>query len=406
MNTTSVRLFVAAAIVGCLVARAGAQTQGAQKTHTLFMGADVSVGFDGGLYAVQDVTGSSWVIDVNGRAKVISASQGSLNIKVTPSLKLTETSATVTNLKDEHGYTFANDPSVRLTRALTQTAVENADFHAAQNQAEAVQNETMAATQMKANLIDPSGRGSSNSPAQRNAVIQQTIDSGNQNLAVTNDQVGSDVSAGRNHPMTAGYDAMDVNFDISSAKKLQNPYVITMTRFHPKDGVAGMVQVLVYARSLNPIDSQTTNVHFLEGGFPFDFELVDFQLHVYDAGVEVATSVSSKRVELTADEAFEYVKMEYLGAHPHANLAPVPAMGKLPAELLGRLATGKYGTTIYARVSKEGLADEAFLDASCTKNAGDPFLDSVVKSIRFNPALSNGKAVEGVAAIRLDRLKI
>ncbi|HEY4988907.1 MAG TPA: hypothetical protein VII09_03820, partial [Opitutaceae bacterium] len=324
----------------------------------------------------------------------------------TPSLKLTETSATVTNLKDEHGYTFANDPSVRLTRALTQTAVENADFHAAQSQAEAVQNETMAATQMKANLIDPSGRGSSNSPAVRSPVIQQTIDSGNQNLAVTNDQVGSDVSAGRNHPMTAGYDAMDVNFDISSERKLQNPYVITMTRFHPKDGAAGIVQVLVYARSLDPIDSHTTNVHFLEGGFPFDFELVDFQLHVYNAGVEVATSVSSKRVELTADEAFEYVKMEYVGAHPHANLAPVPAMGKLPAELPGRLATGKYGATIFARVSKDGLADEAFLDASCTKNAGDPFLDSVVKSIRFNPALSNGKAVEGVAAIRLDRLKI
>lgn len=369
------------------------------KTQTLFMGADVSINLGKGIYPVKDVIGSSWVIDVNGQTRVIPTKDSTLNIKVTPSLKLTAISATVADFKHERGYTFGNDPNVRLTRAMTRSGVENADYHAALNQAIAVQNGTLAATQMAINLKDQNGDGT---PRHREPVIQQTIEIAEQNLATTSAEVGSDLS--NRNSLTDGVDAMEVNFDVSSEKQLQNPYVITMTRFHPKDGAPRMVQDLVYARSLNPIDSHVTNVHFTEGGFPPNFEVVDFQMHVYNRGVEVATTVSSKRVELTGDEAFEYVKMEYVGAHPKETRPPEPAMGVLPAELPERLASGKYGSPIFARVSKDGLADGAYLDADCTNRAGDPFLDSVVKSIRFNPALSDGKAVEGVALIRLNHL--
>ncbi|HEY4988446.1 MAG TPA: hypothetical protein VII09_01495 [Opitutaceae bacterium] len=377
------------------------RAQESVKPQTLFMGADVSINLGKEIYPVKDVIGSSWVIEVNGQTKIIPTKGGTLNIKVTPSLKLSAISATVADFKHERGYTFGNDPNVRLTRAMTRSGVENADYHAALNQAIAVQNGTLAATQMAINLKDQNGDGT---PRHREPVIQQTIEIAEQNLATTSAEVGSDLS--NRNSLTDGVDAMEVNFDVSSEKQLQNPYVITMTRFHPKDGAPRMVQDLVYARSLNPIDSHVTNVHFTEGGFPPNFELVDFQMHLYNRGVEVATSVSSKRVELTVDEAFEYVKMEYIGAHPRETRPPEPAMGVLPAELPERLATGKYSTLIFVRVSKDGLADEAFLDAACTKRTEDPFLDSVVKSMRFDPALSNGKAVEGIASIRLNQLRI
>ena len=381
------------------VAKAGS----GEKSNTLFMGADVSVAVDKGVYAVEDVIGSSWVVEVDGRTRVIPSKEGTTTIKITPSLKITGVSVNVANLKSVRGFTFGNDPSVRLTRSLTQTAVENADFHDAQDQAIAAQNVTIASAQTRASLED---KNNIYDISHRNPVIKEALDSAQNNLTDTNDQVGSDLSVGRNHPLTDGVDAMEVNFDVSSGRRLQNPYVVTITRFHPKDGAAGIVQVLVYARSLNPIDSHPTNVHFIEGGFPANFELVDFQMHVYNAGVEVATSVSSKRVELTADEAFEYVKMEYIGAHPKETRPPEPAVGLLPVELPERVALGKYVGPYFVRVSKDGLADEVYLDAACTRKVGDASLDSLVKSIRFDPALSNGKAVEGIASVQLNQLKI
>jgi hypothetical protein len=39
------------------------------KTHTLFMGADIAINLDRDIYKVQDVLGSNWVININGREK-------------------------------------------------------------------------------------------------------------------------------------------------------------------------------------------------------------------------------------------------------------------------------------------------------------------------------------------------
>ena len=59
------------------------------KTHTLFMGADIAINLDNAMYKVRDVFGSNWVVDINGRQKEISAKRAPLDLKITPSLKLT-----------------------------------------------------------------------------------------------------------------------------------------------------------------------------------------------------------------------------------------------------------------------------------------------------------------------------
>jgi hypothetical protein len=213
-----------------------------------------------------------------------------------------------------------------------------------------------------------------------------------------------DESAGK--IATGGLDAMDVEFDIRSAKPLHNPYVVTMTRFRPPGAKPGIVQNMVYAQSLHPIDEHASHVHFVEEGFPFGYELIDFQLHIYNQGEEIATNVAANRVELTRDEAFEYVKMEYLGAHPKDTLPAVPAMAKLPSDLPLKLSQGRYAAAFYVRVSKDGMAYGAYSDAACTKRIDDAYLDEVVQRVRFKPALNDGKPVDGVASIRLGHLAI
>jgi len=402
-----------ALVAGAVPLSAGAQagkavfidkgTVESAKTHTLFMGADISVGQEKELFAVKDVVGSAWVIQRGGQQKVVSTKGGPLNIRITPALKLTETSATIADLRSVRGYTEANDPEVLRTRSLAQTAVQNADFHAALNQAIAIQNGTIAAAQISAKYPSAGGPGAPG-PGQTAPNISKALQSAQQGVNSAAGGVGSDYSMGGREARSQGYDGVEVEFEISSARPLRSPYVVTMTRFHPAGTKEGTVQNLVYAKSIDPIDSRPVKVHFVEGGLPFNFDLIDFQLHVYNQGVEVATNVSSKRVELTRDEAFEYVKMEYLGAHKGETLPAMAVMGNLPADLSAHLANGSYADTFYVRVSKDGLALEPYSDTACTKRIGDPYLMSVVRTIRFKPALELGKPVEGTAAVNLNQL--
>lgn len=373
-------------------ASAGAQTPA--REYVLFEGANIAVHLDTSNYPVRDVSGASWVIDINGQDKAVSAKDAPIDLKITPSLKLTEESATISDFKREPGYTFANDPAVKMTRGMNAAADVNAGYQAAASQASAI-------NPVAIRTDSATSSGSGDSAAVLAASSTKAADT------ISSATAGSDASSALQGTGTtsAGYDAMNIEFGISSAKTLQDPYIVTMTKFHPKGSAPGVIQSMVYAKALNPIDAHTTRVKFAQEGFPFDYEVVDFQLHLYNHGVEVATSIAPKRREMTPDEAFDYVKTSYITSHKSATLPASPIMGELPPDLSSQLAAGKYGSPIYVKVSKDGLADQAFSDAACTNKIEDPYLDTVVRSIRFKPALSQGQPVDGVATLNLSRLK-
>jgi hypothetical protein len=406
------------------------------KTHTFFMGTEIAIKLDRDLYPVKDVLGSNWVIDINGKDREISAKEAPLNLKFTPTMKLTEVSATIEGFKRVQVYSFANDPSTRLTKALAQAAMTNAMLQGvaqdAQNLADTASNKALGGAAVLAGSDKQFGAGAQLETAMKTPAMthpgaatpgligystnpltsttnidgqQVFIDFANQAASMADSNlVTSDEATGR--ITSAGIDALDVDFDIRAAKTLQEPYVVTMTRFRRPGAKPGMVQNMVYAKSLHPIDTHLSHVHFTQEGFPAGFELVDFQLHIYNRGEEIATNIAADRVELTREEAFEYVKMDYIGSHKGATLPAEPAMGRLPAELPTKLAQGQYRQAFYVKVSKDGLADEAYSDPSCTRRIDDPYLDSVVKRIRFKPALNGGTPVDGFATVNLGKLAI
>ncbi|HZZ20988.1 MAG TPA: hypothetical protein VFE25_16555 [Opitutaceae bacterium] len=414
------------------------------KTHTLFMGADIDLNLDRDLYRVHDVVGSNWVVQISGRDHVVSSKSAPEHLKITPSLKLTEASVTIVGFVKAQAYSFENDPSVRLTRSLSHSAAMSSDLQSVGNDAQARADTTgnhalggaswFAASddQFSANALLTSaefvyagGRTSTSTsgtlllPDVTSAMLLQhpasymfnnPIVDLNRGLADQSARAAAvqtengDEATGK--IVTEGLDAMDIQFGIRSAKPLHNPYVVTMTRFHAPGAKPGLVQNMVYAKSLNPIDQHILRVHLVEEGFPYGFEVVDFQLHIYDRGVELATNISADRVELTHDEAFEYVKMEYLGVHAKDTLAPSVAMGKLPPELRAKVEGGKYAQTYYVKVSRDGFADGAYSDPACKQEVGDIFLDSVIKALRFKPAVDHGKAVDGIALVNLAKLSV
>jgi hypothetical protein len=395
MKSTAQHILFSALLVGSAIIPTIAGAQAPQREYTLFEGANIGVNLDKSVYPVRDVFGASWVIDINGQEKAVSAKEAPVDLKITPALKMTEQSATIAGFKREPGYSFANDPAVRLTRGMSVAADVNAGYQAAANQASAVNPTAISASSPTSNA----GGADDAQVAAANAMSAAQISSANS---------GADASTAlqEKNATSEGYDAMNIEFEVSSAKPLADPYIVTMIKFHPKNSGPGIVQSMVYAKALNPIDDHPTKIKFAQEGFPFDYQVVDFQLHLYNHGIEVATNISPKRQEMTPEQAFEYVKTTYITAHKTSTLPASPVMGELPPDLSSQLAAGKYNEQIYVKVSKDGLADEAYSDAACTDKIADPYLETVVRSIRFKPALEQGKPVDGVATLNLSRLRV
>jgi hypothetical protein len=389
--------------IGGVMISATAVGQDSPKTYTLFEGANVSIGQGNQVYPVRDVSGGSWVIGVNGQEVAVSAKDGPISMKISPSLKLTEVSATISGLKGERAYTYENDPSVKLTRAMNQSASLNVSNHTAVNQATAVQSGAISATSMGINTHDATGTyGVGN----RDPGLQKVLSVAQASVDSAANSAGADLFFKAAGDDSGDCDALDVSFEVSAGTQLSQPYIVVITRFHEKGADAGTSRNLVYAKALGPIDAKATKVQFEQAGFPPGFEPKGLEIHLYDHGTEVGTNIAQKRQMLSSDEAFEYVKGKYLAAHKDQTLPAVPVMGKLPEDLHTQIAEGKYAGIIYVRVTKEGLANEAFVDAACSQRIADPYLESVVRSIRFKPALALGAPVEGVASLNLSKLRI
>lgn len=389
--TLLVPLFVATSSV------VGAQTDTAEpKTYTLFEGDNILVGQGPDLHLVRDVSGGSWVVVENGQQVLVSAKNGPISMKVAPVQKLTQVSADITAMKGERAYTPGNDPAEKLVRAMNEGALVDASSHAAGNQAAAKTDETTAQTNSGGKAS-----GASNTPGSTG-----TAAAGASVATPDNAVNGAEVSVFGQSGDSGDYDALDVSFEIACAQKLGAPYIVVITKFHEPGSDASASRDLIYAQALDPISAQPIKVKFEQAGFPPGYDLLGFEIHLYDNGIEIATNMSPKRSMLSTDEAFDYVKSKYLAAHKGQTLPAVPAMvGTLPSDLQDQLAAGKYGVTVYVKVSKDGLADEAFSDAACSQKIEDPYLVTVVKAIRFKPALAQGEPVEGTAPVDISRLR-
>jgi hypothetical protein len=376
-------------------APAGAEAEA--RTHTLFMGADFDVQSNKVFHRVQDVSGGSFVIKVNGEEVLVPMNQAPVEFRIQQSLKLTENSATIGDLKGERAYSPANDPVKKFVREQPGGA-----SHLQSSQA------AMGSTMAQRDLGIAKSSGS---PANIVAQVQQQANSVSASYSSALSAEGSDFnnvgsySAKLQEELAKKlFDAMDVTFEVASPQPLNSPYVVIVAQYRERDERPGIAHNWIYARTLEPIDSKPRKVRLLQGGLPPGFELLNFKLHLYDRGQELATNVADKRVPLTRDEAFLYLKIDYVSSHKEATLPPTAAMGKLPADLRSRLTSAQFAHTFFVKVSKDGLPGEVFLDEACAQKADDSYLLSVIRDIRFNPALDKGRAVDGVARLNFDSL--
>jgi len=390
---------LAALVISPVVAAESSSVE--PKTHTLFMGADLSIEQNHQLYRVQAIAGTSFVITVDGREVRVPVNQPGLALKLDSALKLTETSAAVAQLKAERAFTLANDPTVRFQKGLAASQQMYADSQYSLHAAE------VALAQAQGISTDPSG---AHPVASRGQLESQKATA----VATTQAAFNQASAAPGNGPLAAGatvglaeaFDAMDIRFEVSAERTLENPYIVIVARYRPAGARPDQVANWIYAKALPPITRESQKVHLLQGGFPPGFELLDSQVRLYHRGEEIATDVAPKRVLLTRDEAFQYMLIEHLNRHRGATVPATPAMGRLPADWGTRVASGQFKQVYYIAVNKDGRPTGIFADKSCSQKVADPYLESALRNLRFNPALEKGKPVEGVAAVNFAELAI
>jgi hypothetical protein len=397
-------LILAAALVSLnstsLMGLRASETTAEEKTHTLFMGLDLSLEHEKKFHRVRDVSGDSFVITANAAPVFLPVNRASRNLRVNNALKLTSVSAAISNLTSNRAYTPQADPKMRRMVEMNRAIATLDD-------AESLAIDKSALIAQTATPLDPNaGAGVREA---RDREVTAASDKAQAASSLANSYLtSSSFLDGRVQDDLAKelFDGIEVKFELSSETPLNNPYVLLVARFREPGAPASTARNWIYAKSLDPIGTTPLKFHVMKGGFPPGYTLEDFKVHLYNRGEEVATNVASKRVSLTRDEAFEYVMVQYLGSHKGATLPATAAMGKLPPDFKARLTGGQLRQTYFVKVSKDGTANGAYLDEACSQKIEDSYLKSVVESIRFKPALEKGKPVDAVAQLKLEDLTL
>ncbi len=383
----------------------------APKTHVLFMGADVDVLVKGLYYRVKSVSDASFIVRRKDEDIRVSVERGPVELRLRQALKLTGASATIDRLAVDRAYTPANDPHRKFAREqpgggpAAVAGLAQARWNSAAIAANGTQGINSA--QLAAGLITQSQADASNETMAAKASAAEL--SANQAFLAENSEVnnmGVWVSRLQDELAKELFDAVEVAFLVSSEKPLDDAYIVMSAWFQPPDTKPGTLQHWIYARSLGSVGPRPQKIRFTQGGFPPGFKLQRVELHLFNQGDELATNVSPKRVDLTFDEAFQYVGIEYLTSHRGATLPAAPVMGRLPPDWRQRLTAAQCSRLYFVKVDQGGRPLGAYEDEACSEPVADPYLESVIREIRFTPALDSGKPVAGTAKLRLGDIRL
>jgi hypothetical protein len=373
-----------------------AATPDSNKTHVLFMGADLSVQQGKKFYRVEDVDGSEFVIQIKGEKKFIRTRLASNHVKVEHELKLASLSVKLDDMQGGPGYTPGADPRHKFNaRSGAQGGAQAAYDWATTRNAEATESFKVSQDpQMKKNY-------------------EEIMIAEQRNMDQVGQQLGSDMMSIPNMANAlslelaeGNYDLVDVSFRISSPQVLDDPYMVVLVEFQLRDAKPGETALLIHAKALDPIGPEPKYIRVREGGMPVGFKFLRHQVHIYNRGREVATSESSKRVALTRDDARAYLLIEHLTAHKEGTVPATAVPGSLSPETRAQLSPQQLQRVCYVRVSREGKSLGAFVDEGGSLPLTDSAVNAALGEALFKPAVADGKPMEGIVRVRLADLTL
>jgi hypothetical protein len=366
------------------------------KDYTLFMGLNLEIQVGDGYYKLLGVAHNKAVVRVNGQLREVAFFDiKQYEMKLEP--KVAGTSASVDHFASDRAYTPANDPK-RIWRNRETQVTGYADDQVSNLAAKV----SMDAMMNAGKQFSGPGPGASQVPnTSVSAGINQDTAALNQGINNMPSEMSDDSYYERKMQEDLDkklFDAVDISFEVSSPVELDAPYAVTVTTFREKED-SPESQRWIYIQPLPAIYTQPTKVHFMQGGFPPGFALGKCQVHLYNAGREVPTSVSSGRMALTRTQVLQYAQIQYLVEHKGQTLDPAPMHDSAPARLRDDVDPAQLAQAFHVSIDKEG----AVVNVSTSANSGEVshYTRDIWMRLRFYPALVAGKPVAATIDSRL-----
>ncbi len=385
-----------------------AETPAPPKPYVLFMGADLAVQRDKKYHRVEDVVGSEFKIKIGQKEFFVPTRNRNTGLKVSHSLKLSGATVRLDGLQSGPAYTPANDPVRKMIAASGAAggaaAVQDLAY-GKMIQASMIASETARSA---GSSSGPSAGPALAAAAEAEQAFQQSMKdaantqaeiqySSQYNTGTYADQMQKELAEGN-------YDAMEVSFKISSPVELDDPYLVILFKFRERDAKPGDDGMLIHAEAIEPIGPKPKYIRVRQGGLPRGFKFLDSEVHIFNRGEEVATNASTKRVELSREEAQQYLVIEHIGANKGTTVPAAAVSGTMPRDRLKELSLDQLNRTYYARIAPDGSLLDLFADEGCNLKIDDAATRAVVAAAFFKPALVKGKPVEGVARVRVGEI--
>ncbi len=202
-------------------------------------------------------------------------------------------------------------------------------------------------------------------------------------------------------------DALELELMISSPKPLANAHLVLVTEYRdasqPEAAKGVETKGIISTKYLGKINSTPLKVAMRQQGFPTGYILGKGYYFLYENGAEIAASLSTDRRDLTRDETFRYLLVQYIANHGKDSRPPTPVMGALPSNFSSKVDAVELGRTITITVSKNGeITDISGEDANPAKLSS--YTEKALRNFHFFPALQNGLPAEGKMKLKLSDL--
>lgn len=342
----------------------------------MFVGADLFLVKDQQPYPILYASGKNLDVKIGNEIKQFKIYEVP-NLRATPNLKLSRSLVTVTGYKHEQGFTAGNNPHLRWARDAAIAA--ELDFNARNAAAPAFNPFTDRLNGLATFLA---ANGQPPPPPEARKLEAPTF--APYAAGLVDDATGKLTSE--------NYDLLRVEFQLSSPKRITDPYMAIITDVSDPSR-PGSVLRWFYIDTLREIDERPQKIRVEEAGFPPGFKVLSTAVHIYSRGQEVATNQAERRLEMTLDEAHEYLTIQHLAAHKNATVPPTLALAELPTDFRTRATPNQLKQKLAIKVDANGKVTE--LTPLGPATAIDPYIAETVRNFRFNPALAKGAPVSG-----------
>lgn len=359
------------------------------RDHFLFVGVDLYVVQDNQLVQVQAFDGDhARITKDNGETASVERTQGfkwRMNPKISP------LAATIAKLNAAPVFSPTNDPNRnwasqqlglmdyygdQVDRAHGGLVLAEARAQGAQNAAangyapQQAPEDTADAIMSKANSTINAAN------AAMEATVANTTFAGNP---------ASEADAG-------AYDAIELTFQVSAPQPIADAYVVAITRLRTDKGFLD----INFQRAIGPVGPTPRKVTISQAGLPKGFTHLETKLHLFNHGEEIATNLSERRVDLTADEARDYVMLDYVSRHRGATVPASPVWALAPEVLRAAQDPRLFDFSAEVEVDAEGKL-------VAVRDAGDRIMPAQVRSaleqFTYVPALENGVPVTSTVRV-------